>query len=105
VSTGSTENEHDGLGTNMRPKNFAGLICCPKFLSFWKEYAWYMAHDGNGEVLAATLRATDARSCGGQGLGFEEWVRGDELFDYSVECECYCLLEVTRHLSSPHRGN
>ena len=37
VSTGSTENDHDGMGTNMRPEEFVGILHRPKFPSF-REY-------------------------------------------------------------------
>jgi len=48
VSTSSTVDEHDGLGTNMRLEVFVGFLHRPKFVSFRRVCAWCRAHGGDG---------------------------------------------------------
>jgi len=48
VSTSSTVNEHDRLGTNVNLEIFVGLLHPPKYVSFRRVCAWCMAHGGDG---------------------------------------------------------
>ena len=98
MSTSSTENEHDGLGTNLRLEIFVDLLHRPKFLSFRRVCAWCTAHGGNcyPKVTDASGVVEMWRVRGDYGLGFGRerdpkngagrLVRG---------CECYSPLEVT----------